>query len=95
VRGVRAASKTKKDSHRAIDHLRNANRVAVRKFGLGEFDRTVIKKILNHTDGSVTAIYDRYDYDREKRAALTRWDRQVRAIVSGKPTPAKVVSFHA
>jgi integrase len=65
--------------------------------GLGElrFDRTVIKKILNHTDGSVTAIYDRYDYDREKREALAKWDRQVRAIVSGKPAPAKVVPIHA
>lgn len=30
-------------------------------------------RILNHTDGDVTAIYDRYGYDAEKRTALEMW----------------------
>ena len=42
-----------------------------------------MKKILNHMDRDVTAIYDRYSYDREKRAALKAWAKRVDAIVSG------------
>src|SRR5215204_1489945 len=32
--------------------------------------RVVIGRILNHSDRSITAIYDRYSYDAEKRAAI-------------------------
>lgn len=54
---------------------------------LGELrvDRTVIGKLLNHSDRTVTAIYDRHTYDREKRAALEKWDRHLRRILVGKP----------
>jgi integrase len=43
--------------------------------------RLTISKILNHTDSSVTAIYDRHSYDAEKRTALDNWARQLRTIV--------------
>lgn len=39
--------------------------------------RIVIQKILNHTDTSVTAIYERYSYDNDKRDALARWESLV------------------
>ncbi len=39
--------------------------------------RIVIQKILNHTDTSVTAIYERYSYDSDKRDALARWECMV------------------
>jgi hypothetical protein len=35
--------------------------------------RLVLAKVLNHTDSAVTAIYDRYSYDAEKREALEKW----------------------
>jgi integrase len=35
--------------------------------------RLVIAKLLNHADGSVTAVYERHSYDREKREAITLW----------------------
>ncbi len=35
--------------------------------------RLVLAKVLNHIDGAVTAIYDRYSYDAEKREALEKW----------------------
>jgi integrase len=38
------------------------------------FSREVIKKILNHVDNDVTAIYDRHSYDAEKLQALTAWN---------------------
>ena len=43
--------------------------------------RLVVSKILNHADGSVTAIYDRHSYDREKRKALEAWSHKLRGII--------------
>jgi integrase len=36
-----------------------------------------ISRVLNHIDGGprATRVYDRYAYDREKRAALEKWER--------------------
>jgi len=36
-------------------------------------NRLVISKVLNHVEQSVTSIYDRYSYDKEKREALELW----------------------
>jgi integrase len=51
--------------------------------GLGElgFGRTVIAKVLNHSEPGVTRIYDRHTYDREKLDALTRWERRLMELV--------------
>ncbi len=48
----------------------------------------VVEAVLNHRSGTikgVTAVYNRYSYDAEKRQALDAWGRNVEAIVSGKP----------
>ena len=47
--------------------------------GLG-VDRLVIKKILNHTDSDITAVYDRHGYDKEKQQALNKWGRELQTI---------------
>jgi integrase len=52
----------------------------------------VVSKILNHSQKGVTAIYDRYSYDAEKKAALDKWDRELRRIL-GVPQRAKVVEL--
>lgn len=44
--------------------------------GLG-VSRLVVSKILNHTESSVTAIYDRHSYDDEKRQALELWGKKI------------------
>ena len=36
-------------------------------------DRMTISKLLSHCDSSITAVYDRYSYDKEKRSALEKW----------------------
>lgn len=41
-----------------------------------------VGKVLNHTDPSVTAIYDRHHYDAEKRAALEAWGAHVEQIIT-------------
>lgn len=37
------------------------------------YPRLIVQKVLNHADTSVTSIYDRYSYDKEKREALMKW----------------------
>jgi integrase len=44
--------------------------------------RLTVSKILNHAEQGVTAIYDRTEYDDEKRDALTRWDARLAQIVA-------------
>jgi hypothetical protein len=44
----------------------------------------VVSKILNHAEQGVTAMYDRHSYDREKRDALSSWNRRVAKIVEAE-----------
>ncbi len=53
--------------------------------------RLTISKILNHAEQSVTAVYDRYTYMSEKRAALNKWAAKLKQIITGKK--AKVVNI--
>ncbi len=46
--------------------------------------RLVVGKILNHAEPSVTAVYDRYGYDVEKKLALDTWGSRLSAIIAGK-----------
>ncbi len=43
--------------------------------------RLVVSKILNHSETTVTAIYDRHSYDDEKRDALTKWSLSLISII--------------
>lgn len=51
-----------------------------------KISRLVVGKILNHAERGVTAVYDRNEYDDEKKAALQRWDARLAEIVSAKKT---------
>jgi len=46
--------------------------------------RLTVQKILNHAERGVTAVYDRFSYDPDKKQALDAWARLVLAIVEGK-----------
>ena len=55
----------------------------------------VVEAILNHKSGTirgVAAVYNRYSYATEKRAALDAWTRRLEAIVSGA-APSNVVEL--
>ena len=56
-------------------------------------DRFTLARVLNHSDSEVTGVYDRYSCDSEKRKALMKWDRRLRAIISGEVEGAKVVAI--
>ena len=57
-------------------------------------ERLTLSKVLNHVDRSVTGRYDTHHYIDEKRAALERWGRKLKEIVSGTSVPSKVVELH-
>lgn len=46
---------------------------------VGEAGDKVVKRVLGHADGTVTAIYNRYAYVREMRSALEKWARDLTA----------------
>ncbi len=58
-------------------------------------NRLVVAKVLNHTERSVTAIYDRHGYDAEKRHALEAWAAHLEEILFGKPAADNVVPLAA
>ena len=62
-------------------------RTAASRMSESGVSRLVLQAILNHKDRSVTAVYDRYGQDREKREALCAWGRRVEGITGGG-TPA-------
>ena len=45
-------------------------------------NRLVVKKVLNHAEPDITAVYDRHSYDPEKREALDAWGIRLAAMVS-------------
>jgi integrase len=55
--------------------------------------RLVVSKVLGHSDGSVTAIYDRFEYWPQKKQALDAWSARLEEIISGKPSASNVVSL--
>jgi integrase len=67
-------------------------RTAASYMGEAGVDRFHIAHVLNHrsvTHSTVTAIYDRYRYDKEKRAALETWAAVLAGIVGLKPKEQK------
>lgn len=55
----------------------------------GGIPRLTIKKILNHVERDITAVYDRHSYDAEKAAALAWWDVRLTAIIEKKPATVR------
>lgn len=61
-------------------------RTAASLMASGGVPRFVISRILNHSDDKdITSVYDRYSYDPEKKSAMEFWNRQLTAILKGKP----------
>ncbi len=59
-------------------------------------DSILVERLLNHVQQGVAAIYNRHGYDKEKRVALLRWERELDNIINGGgKTAAKVVALHA
>jgi integrase len=65
-----------------VHDLRRTFATHLRSIGI---ERLVVSKLLNHAEGGVTKIYDRYTADPEKAAAMERWANRLREIISGAP----------
>jgi integrase len=52
---------------------------------------STISRVLNHKEGGVTKIYNRYGYMSEKRIALETWARKIESLI--RPTPDNVVEL--
>ena len=70
--------------------LRRSAASYMTSFGIS---RLTVSKILNHAESGVTAVYDRYSYDREKRQALEVWGRRLREIITGESAPGNVLEL--
>ena len=55
--------------------------------------RLVVSKVLNHSDRSVTAVYDRHSYNQEKRHALDAWGSRLQEIIFDD-ADSKVIPLH-
>jgi len=53
--------------------------------GIG-IQRLTVSKILNHKEGGVTTVYDRFSYDPQKKSALIKWGAYIQTIIEGKPS---------
>lgn len=85
-------------------HLRDASGVDFRPHDLRrtvgtlltkhcKVDRFILKRILNHVDNDITAVYDRNRYDDQKRLALDTWGRRLKSIIEGNQSSATVVAI--
>jgi integrase len=90
--------------HKAAQRIRKASGVDFRPHDLRRTaaslmtaagtPRDVVKKLLNHADRDITAVYDRYSYDVEKKKALIKWGEQLDRIVNTQ-SGTEVLAFPA
>jgi len=62
---------------------------------LGDQGDKLVKRVLGHSDGSVTAIYNRYAYVREMRRVLEVWANDLTAGSAREENPAATAIAHA
>lgn len=82
--GSLAAAEGQAQAPFTIHDLRRTAATGMAKAGVSG---AVISKVLNHvtasTGGSrITMIYNRYEYDEEKRMALLKWDERLRTLLN-------------
>jgi integrase len=75
---IRRASGAK---HFTPHDLRRTAATRIPVDGPQEARRFIIKRILNHADREVTAIYDLYSYDAEKKRAIDAWGRYLERLL--------------
>jgi integrase len=79
-----------KQSEWRIHDLRRTAGTGMARAGIAV---STISRVLNHKEGGVTRIYNRYSYLDEKRHALETWGRKVESLVT--PRAGNVVGLRA
>jgi integrase len=82
IRWVTDATKRIREECGFYFRLHDLRRTAASGMSRLGVDRVTISKVLNHksADGSVTAVYDRYEREKEKREALKKWGEQIASL---------------
>ena len=78
-----------KIEHFVIHDLRRSAATGMARIGVAHH---VLDRVLNHTGGKISgvgAIYNRFEYLAERKAALEGWSRHVESLI--RPTPSNVV----
>jgi integrase len=67
-------------------HRHDLRRTCATNLAKAGVQRQTISRVLNHVDRGprATLVYQRYEFDAEKRAALEAWDRRFAVILTGK-----------
>ena len=88
VQWIQKAVKRIRDNSGVDFRIHDLRRTAATGMAECGVDRVALGKTLNHRgtsdDRSVTAIYDRYDYGKEKRHALQLWANALKETLHGK-----------
>lgn len=77
------AIRRSEDAFKNIKHFtpHDLRRTAASSMTSIGISRLVVSKILNHVENSVTAIYDRHGYDKEKKRAMEIWGMKLKDII--------------
>lgn len=87
--------KVKEDRKMEIEHFtpHDLRRTCSTRLAELGFKDEVNDAILGHAKKGVVGIYNRYKYDREKRAAMEQWERKLLSIVTPSQKKDNVVSI--
>ena len=60
-----------------LDHFtpHDLRRTAASGMASEGLPRFTVRRVLGHADAEITATYDLYSYDKEKKAAMERWSK--------------------
>ena len=61
--------------------LRRTMRTHLSKIGVS---KSIAERLLNHKERGISGTYDHYDYEKEKTAALVKWDNRLQGILTRK-----------
>src|SRR5712692_3077849 len=72
--------------------LHDFRRTAASFMGSLGVNRFTLSKVLNHSDKTVTAVYDRHTYDVEKIQAWEKWSDELGRILRGEERKSTVTA---
>lgn len=100
LRAVKAGAELKRATKQSGEnllsfsfHRHDLRRTCATNMAMAGIPRATISRVLNHVDrgARATLVYQRYEFDAEKRVALEAWDRRFSQIL--EPSSAQVLSF--
>ena len=80
---------------RGLGHLEGLPREEEPHMAAAGVARLTLAKLLNHVESGITAVYDRYSYDAEKRVALDWWGTKLQAILDNNDSTVLPFTWRA